>query len=166
MMPDHEWKNTLDLLTDVATIMDCQRYNQFDGMNLHPVSFVAVLEQSLRWREVFSLPQVPPSTVAGLREAFAQVEWPADTDDLRFSVKKLLAELEDLLFFSKDADLKSVPKDAARRRSRSPTVFDSGCNRSWRSVVPATRNTRCARSRCISVSTTPRSRSCYAVSES
>ena len=118
MMPDHEWKNTLDLLTDVATIMDCQRYNQFDGMNLHPVSFVAVLEQSLRWREVFSLPQVPPSTVAGLREAFAQVEWPADTDDLRFSVKKLLAELEDLedLFFSKDADLKSVPKDAARRR--------------------------------------------------
>ena len=114
-MSNSEWNEILELVTDFATIMDCQRYNQFDGMNLHAVNFVPVLEQSLKWRELFSLPQMPPFIVATLREAFGQVEWPAESDDLRYSVKKLLAELERLLFQSNDADLKTLVKDTARR---------------------------------------------------
>ena len=113
-----ESQDTLDLAIDYATTIDCQRYNQFDGMNLHAVDFVPVLEQSLKWRELFSLPQVPPLTLATLREAFAQVEWPAESDDLRFCVKKLLAESERLLTGSKDADVTSVTRGTARQRFR------------------------------------------------
>ena len=47
-------------------------------------------------------------------------------------------------------------KRTPRRRRRPPTAFDSGCSRSWQSGVPPTRSTRCGRSRCISVTTTPR----------
>ena len=111
-----EAQDTLDLTIDYATTIDCQRYNQFDGMNLHAVDFVPVLEQSLKWRELFSLPQVPPLTLATLREAFAQAEWPAESDDLRFCVKKLLAESERLLTRSKDADVTSVTSGTARQR--------------------------------------------------
>lgn len=100
-----EYQETLDLAIDYATTIDCQRYNQFEGMNLHAVDFVPVLEQSLKWRELFSLPQVPPLTLATLREAFAHVKWPVESDDLRFCVKKLLAESERLLTESKDADV-------------------------------------------------------------
>ena len=111
-----EVQDTLDLAIDYATTMDCQRYNQFDDMNLHAVHFVPVLEQSLKWRELFSLPQVPPLVLPSLREAFAKVEWPAESDDLRFRVKKLMAESERLLAGSKDADITSVSRNTARQR--------------------------------------------------
>jgi len=109
-----ESQDTLDLAIDLATTMDCQRYNQFEGKSLHAVDFVPVLEQSIKWRELFSLPQVPPLVLARFREAFAEVEWPAQSDDLRFYVKKLIAESERLLAGSKDADITSVAGTSAR----------------------------------------------------
>ena len=115
-MSPQELASTLDLAIDFTTTMDCQRYNQFEGMNLHAVHFVPVLEQSLKWRELFSLPQVPPLVLPSLREAFAEIEWPADSDNLRFYVKKLIVESERLIDGSKSADIVSISRSIARQR--------------------------------------------------
>ena len=77
--------------------MDCQRYNQFDGLNLGASDFLQAVEESLAWRELFTLPQVPPAALATIRLAFSQITWPTGTDDLRRDLDGLFVELDVLL---------------------------------------------------------------------
>ena len=71
------WRSAFSLATDVAACLDCQRYRQFEEMNLHATDFLRVLAESLTWRELFSLPQVPPWTLTTLRQALSMVKWPS-----------------------------------------------------------------------------------------
>ena len=94
--------------------MDCQRYNQFDGMYLHATDFFPALGESLKWRELFTLPQVPPSALTILRDAFSQIAWPDDLDDLRNDVDRLFGELDVLVSGLSVDCLTPIPQPTAR----------------------------------------------------
>ncbi len=91
------WISAVSLAVDFAASTDCQRYNQFDGFSLAAPDFLPELEKSLTWREFFALPQVPPSVLPTLRDAFSQISWPDGTDVLRRDVDGLFGELDNLL---------------------------------------------------------------------
>ena len=114
-LSEHEvaWQTAVKLAVDFAACMDCQIYNPFDGLHLHATDFYPTLEESLKWRELFSLPQVPPSTLTTMRDAFSQVEWPDGTNDLRQNVDRLFGELDVLLGGLFDDQLTAIPKHAA-----------------------------------------------------
>ncbi len=95
--PDNLWKSAIELATDFAASMDCQRYNPFDGIALDAPDFLPALAESLTWRELFTAPQVPPLVLPTLRDAFSQVPWPEDAYEVRHEVDQLFSELEDLL---------------------------------------------------------------------
>lgn len=71
--PDVAWNSLVNRATDLATVLDCERYNQFDGMFLSDSDFFPAIAESLLWREVFTLPQVPPIVISTLKEAFSSV---------------------------------------------------------------------------------------------
>ena len=109
-------KAAISLATDVAACLDCQRYSQFEEMNLHATDFLRVLGESLTWREVFSLPQVPPRTLTTLREALSIVKWPNGVEELRHEVDRSFAEVEHLLSVSSDDCLTRIPQHRAREQ--------------------------------------------------
>ena len=114
-------KAALNLATDAAACLDCQRYSQFEEINLHATDFLRVLGESLTWREVFSLPQVPPRTLTTLREALSVVKWPKCEKESRHEVDRLFAEVEHLLGVSSDDCLTRIPQ--LRAREQYPTLW-------------------------------------------
>lgn len=103
-----------ELAVDFAASMDCQRYNQFDGFNLGATDFLQSLEESLVWRELFTLPQVPPVALTTIRHAFSQIVWSEGTDDLQCDVDDLFAELGQLLATLTVDRPTMMPKSRAR----------------------------------------------------
>lgn len=95
--PQGVWEEAVTLAVDFAASMNCQRYNQLDGLFLDAPDFLPTLEESLNWRELFTLPQVPPLAVTTLHQAFSQIDWPNGTDDLRDEINQLFYELKNLL---------------------------------------------------------------------
>ena len=95
--PAKAWNSAINLAIDFAASTDCQRYNPFDGCSLAAPDFLPELAESLTWRELFTLPQVPPSVLPTLRDAFLQIEWPDGSDVLRRDVDGLFRELDHLL---------------------------------------------------------------------
>ena len=104
------------LATDMAACLDCQRYSQFEEMHLHATDYLRVLGESLTWREVFSLPQVPPRTLTTLREAVSIVEWPHGAQEIRQEVDRSFAELEHLLSVLSDDSLTKIPQKRAHEQ--------------------------------------------------
>ena len=109
------------LAIDIAACLDCQRYRQFEEMNLHATDFLRVLAESLTWRELFSLPQVPPRTLTTLRQAFSMVKWPNGAEVLRHEVDRLFTELDHLLSVLPDDCLTKIPQQRAREQY--PTLW-------------------------------------------
>lgn len=94
--------------------MDCQRYNQFDGFFLDAPDFLPALTESLAWRELCTLPQVPPRVLPTLRNAFSQIRWPIGKDDLRRDVDQLFSELDRLVTSLRGGSLSVMPRGNAR----------------------------------------------------
>ena len=94
--PEGVWNAALRLASDFAASMDCQRYNQFDGLFLQATEFFPMLKESLAWRELFTLPQVPASVLPVLRGAFARIEWPEATADVAEKIDRFFDELDRL----------------------------------------------------------------------
>lgn len=112
--PDTLWKSAIELATDFAASMDCQRYNPFDSIALDAPDFLPALAKSLTWRELFTVPQVPPLVLPTLRDAFSQVPWPEDARAVRHEVEQLFSELDDLLPLLSVDHLKELPQRTAR----------------------------------------------------
>ena len=112
--PAKAWDSAVRLAMDFAANADCQRYNQFDGFSLDAPDFLPALAESLAWRELFTLPQVPPSVMPELRNAFSQIEWPSGTDDLRRDVDRLFGELDRLLLNLREDGLTLIRRSSAR----------------------------------------------------
>ena len=91
--PARDWAEAVEIATNFAASTDCQRYNQFDGFSLAAPDFLPTLTESLAWRELFTLPQVPPLVLSTLQRAFSQIHWPRGTDELRHDVDRLFHEL-------------------------------------------------------------------------
>ena len=111
--PQDAWERVVRLATDFAAALDCQRYNRFDSLYLDAPDFLPVLEESLKWRELFMLPQVPPLAVTTLRNAFSQIDWPNGTDALRGDIDRLFHELENLLVRLSADRLTAIPQPNA-----------------------------------------------------
>ena len=91
------WKSAEILAVDFAASLDCQRYSQFDGMFLQAPDFLRALDDALKWRELFTLPQLPPVLLGTVRSAFADADWPAGSERLRNNVDRLCDELHKLV---------------------------------------------------------------------
>ena len=112
--PAPAWRAAVELATDFAAITDCQRYNQYDGFSLKAPDFLPALAESLAWRELFSLSQIPSLVLPTLRSAFTQIEWPTGTNDLRGDVDQLFGELDRLLTTLRDDGLTLMLRERAR----------------------------------------------------
>ena len=111
-----DWKTAVSLAVDFAACIDCQRYNQFEMLNLEPSDYVPTLMELLEWRELFWLPQVPPATLATLSTALSCVGWPEKPKDLRRTVQGLFCEMDHLLGVLADDNLTMIPTVDARAR--------------------------------------------------
>ena len=111
--PAKVWKSAVNLATHFAASTDCQRYNEFDGFFLATPDFLPALAESLAWRELFTLPQVPPFVLPTLRDAFQQIQWPDGTNDLQRDIDGLFCELHDLL--------KTLPEDHLTEKTQLTT---------------------------------------------
>ena len=112
--PETAWNSAVGLATDFVSTTDCQRYNPFDGFSLDAPDFLPALTESLAWRELFTLPQIPPLVLPTLRNAFSQIGWPSGADDLRRDVDQLFGELDRLLTSLRDDGLTLMPRGSAR----------------------------------------------------
>lgn len=91
------WKTAEELASELAITANCQHYNPYDGLSLDVRDFLREFENSLAWRELFMLPQVPALVLPIFREAFNQIDWPENTSVLSRNVGGLLRELYRLL---------------------------------------------------------------------
>lgn len=112
--PADTWESITRLAIDFAASMDCQRYNMFDGHSLETPNFLPALQESLVWRELFTLPQIPPLALTTLRDSFSQIQWPDGTTVLRHDVDTLFHELETLLVSLSASCLTVIPLTDAR----------------------------------------------------
>ena len=112
--PDESWKSAIELAIDFAASMDCQRYNQFDGLFPDASDFLPALEESMKWRELFTVPQVPPIVLPTLRAAFSRVSWPDGMSELRYEVDQLFSELDGLISELPVDRLTAIPERTAR----------------------------------------------------
>ena len=80
--PAIAWKTLATLAIDYAASLYCQRYGQYEDFNLHPSAFHRTLRDSLIWREVFTLPQVPAQVVTCIGPILRDELTPADQAQL------------------------------------------------------------------------------------
>ena len=95
--PGALWSELARLAIDFAACLNCQRYSQFEEIDVQPHNSWQVLRDSLLWREIFVLPQVSRQVIPALRDAFRIV---ISQDEFRqFDVDIALAfsEVVDLL---------------------------------------------------------------------
>lgn len=113
--PEVAWKSLVDLATDFAAAHDCQRYSQFEGVDLHPTQLHRTMVTSTLWREFFSLPQMPPEATRKIFDTLAMVITQDDEERLGFAVRALVREILQLLEWSADDRLTIHPRAEVER---------------------------------------------------
>lgn len=106
------WRTLLDLAADFAAALDCQRYGQFEELDIAPTEIHRTVRDTLVWREVFTLPQVPQAALPHIRWAMRETLTPADHLALRTDFSSLFDEVERL-----------VQKTAPDRLTRFSTAY-------------------------------------------
>lgn len=95
--PAIAWKTIAQLATDFAAAVNCQRYSQYEEIDIYPANTWWVLRDSLLWREIFVLPQVPPQVLPSLREALGALITPEEEKLFDWRFEDAFDELDDLL---------------------------------------------------------------------
>lgn len=113
--PAQAWGAAVDCATELAATTDCQSYNPYDGVSLDVRDFLSVFEESLAWRELFMLPQVPTLVLPIVREAFNQINWPKNTSILARNVDGMLGELCRLLKHVNEHQWLEISQSQARK---------------------------------------------------
>jgi hypothetical protein len=109
------WRSLFDLATDFAAAHDCQRYSQFEAYNLHPTQFSRILLDSALYRELFTLPQMPPKALRQVLKALVEELTPGDQEQLSFAPEALLNEILQLVESSAAAQLTIHPRAMVER---------------------------------------------------
>jgi hypothetical protein len=104
--PAIAWASICRLATDFVAAMNCQRYSQFEEIDVHPTNSWQILRDSLLWREIFVLPQAPQQVVPSLREAFNKLISDEEERQFDWRTKTAFDELEKLLIRCADNKLK------------------------------------------------------------
>jgi hypothetical protein len=113
--PAVAWKTIAQLATDFVAAMNCQRYSQYEEIDINPANSWRVLRDSLLWREIFVLPQVPPQVLSRLREAFRALITPEEEQLFDWRFDAAFDELDDLLSRSLNHKLTTHPRLAIAR---------------------------------------------------
>lgn len=100
--PEIAWKSLCELATDFAAAHDCQRYSQFEDLDPHASQLHRMLVNSTLWRELFTLPQIPPTALRHILTALGAGLTPEDRTRLGLSFDALTAEIRQLLERSAD----------------------------------------------------------------
>lgn len=108
------WETLIELATDFAASMDCQRYSQFEDLNAEPHDFLRMLQESLTWRELFTLPQVPPSTLRTIRSALLEASWPKGLGEVRTTVEGIFDEVDALVQGLSSSEITQMPRRVAQ----------------------------------------------------
>ena len=111
------WETLKALATDFAAIIDCQRYSQFDGMFLSRTEVVRAFQDTLAWREMFTLPQVPSMVIQKLASVLCKVITNSEEQKMGVKIVELIREIQTLLDFSSDYQVSTHPSDAVERNS-------------------------------------------------
>ncbi|MBY5827106.1 hypothetical protein [Rhizobium leguminosarum] len=122
--PAVAWNSMVELAVDFAAALDCQRYSQFEEMDVHAAQVERVLRDSLLWRELFVLPQLPAVALRGLNDAFRALIADSDQLSLPWNMRAAIREIDDLLSISFDDSPSLHPRRAAT--ARFPTLFRMG----------------------------------------
>ena len=112
--PTTIWENLIGLATDFAASMDCQRYSQFEDLNAEPHDFLRILDESLKWRELFTLPQAPPSTLKTIRSALLEASWPDGLDTVHSTVDGIFNEVDALVEGLSSGAITETPRTVAQ----------------------------------------------------
>lgn len=128
--PEVAWRSLVDLATDFAAVHDCQRYSQYEGMDLHPSQLHRTLATSTLWREFFTLPQMPSKALRRVLTALATVITPDDEERLGFKLRSLVKEVLQLLDWSADDRLTIHPRAEIERALPLLTRLTGGAVRS------------------------------------
>lgn len=100
--PDVAWATLIELTTDFAAAHDCQRYSSFEGVDLHPSEFHRTILESILWRELFTLPQMPANALLAVLEALCESITHEEAESLGLSIRSLMSEVSFLLRLSAD----------------------------------------------------------------
>ncbi len=95
--PHTAWKSLTQLATDYAAALDCQRYSQYEDIQIGAADSWRVLRESLLWRELFSLAQVPALVIPSLRKAFSNLITSEDEKLLDWQYPAAFDEIEHLM---------------------------------------------------------------------
>lgn len=95
--PKELWREMILLAIDLAAVFDCQRYGQFEDLNLPPSEIHRALKDSLIWREAFTLEQVPPKFLPVLFNALLANMDENDHSKFKFPIRQLLGEIDQAL---------------------------------------------------------------------
>lgn len=91
--PKVPWKSLIDLATDFAAVHDCQRYSMFEDIDLHPSQFHRTVLTSTLWRELFALPQMPPTALRQVLKTLANLTEEMEIKFNDFSLRQLVNEI-------------------------------------------------------------------------
>lgn len=109
--PEVAWKSLVSLATDFAAAHDCQHYNQFEHINIHASQFSRALADSTLWRELFTLPQVPPKALHHILDSLATALLRDDQERLGFSFRTLDREIRQLVEWSAGDRMTIFPRE-------------------------------------------------------
>jgi hypothetical protein len=86
------WDCVTQLAIDMGAAIDCERYSQFEQLNISPTEFWRSLVDSLHWREMFTLQQAPGLVLPRLLKAFRSLEWPAGSSGVAAKIIELTVQ--------------------------------------------------------------------------
>ncbi|TDQ66189.1 hypothetical protein ATL17_0176 [Maritalea mobilis] len=68
--PEKCWQSLRTKMSDVASTFDCERYSQFEQLDIHPADFFRSVQSALLWKELFTAAQAPSRALPYIRDAF------------------------------------------------------------------------------------------------
>lgn len=144
--PEVAWKSIINLATDFAAAHDCQRYSEYEEIDLHPSQFHGALANSILWRELFTLPQMPPIALQRILDVLAEVMTSSDKAVFGISLDGLLREIRQLLAQATDDLLTIFQRKGLERQfpllSRSTEGFVKKANSRYGDPLNATERTQ------------------------
>ncbi len=95
--PEVLWNTIVTSSRDIAATFDCQRYSQFDGrMGINQADFTRAIYQTLCWRELFTIQQMPQECLPYLYKAFLiELKVAGENEAISF-IKKIWKEYDNL----------------------------------------------------------------------
>ncbi len=99
--PEIAWKTLVNLCTDFAAVHDCQRYDQFDEVFIDSTNLVDIFQNSILWREFFTLPQVPRQSLSKILDVLREILSEEDQQAIGFSIAQVSREIKHLAINTK-----------------------------------------------------------------